>query len=602
MNAKPFLLILFSCVAGCGAKAGPAPHGSRSGQLLLDPTQFPGDDIGAQVNAACASANGQMVEVLIPAGSYCLQTQINPVSHCSIRGNSSADTSLNANYANCMALGANAAILVRGTVAAHVTDIRIGDLAVTNGTPLTYGAQRGMDGIRAEYCDRCNFQSLHVHSIAGYFAIVWKHATQIVVSGNTIDNFYYAGITGLTGSQYVWIQDNQVSGAVNRSGDNGLAYGIGAAGYEDDAGASGPFSEHVWITNNHVSDIPTWECYDTHGGFDQHFIGNYGSGCYFGLQAGTVLNAASAEGLDNLEIAGNHLDRGNGNANGYGIVVAGAGPANPATNTVVTNNVVSGYGSQIATTVGAITLMGTRNVQITDNQIPSYYQAAILFYANNWNTTVTGNIGGDLLGSLFPQYRCMIALDSIGNWGLSVDNNSAMPSSSDTTPFSFLCDGNKANQVSFGPNNHVPTPCGFWGDQFLPLCLTQLPSANDQQPLNFVPGDIGYAPNYQPAYTFAAPAGGNNGYYSLDSSSIIVTGDLDQGSAIVRNIKGGLGNMFWYYWLPTGMNVTVEGAGAASAGLAAQVLSNDGYTITLSALASATVHGANIRWQGGTVQ
>jgi hypothetical protein len=601
MPAKKALWLLLGLSVACGGKPTAFHSKALADVLVLDPSQFPGDDIGAQVNAACASANGQPAQVVIAAGSYCLQTQINPPSQCSISGAGSSATSLNANYAGCTQLGNNAVIGVRGNAATHVTDIRISDLALTNGTPSSSGAAGGRDGIRADYCDRCVFQSLYVHSIAGYFAIVWKHSTTIVASDNRVEDFYSGGITALTGSQYEWIENNQVKGAVNRTGDNGLAYGIGAAGYEDVAGQTGPFTRHAWITNNVVSDIPTWECYDTHGGYDQHFVGNQGSGCYFGLQAGTVVNQASADGLDTLEIAGNHFTRCDARANGYGIVLAGAGLANPVTNATVTQNVVSGYGSAESTQIGAITLMSTRATQITYNQIPAYYQSAILFYANNWNATVTGNVGGDLWGSKFPQYRCLIALDSIGNWGLRVDNNSSMPTSSDSAPFSLLCDGNKANHISVGPNNSFTVPCGpphFWGNEFLPLCLAQLPSSSSPWPLNFVPGDIGYTPDYQPMFVFSAPA---SGYYSMDTTSTIATGDLDAGSMTIGNLGGGLGGGFWYYWFPSGMNITVDGAGAAGAALDAQVVANDGTQLILDTAAATTVRGATIRWQGGAV-
>jgi hypothetical protein len=566
---------------------------------VLDPLQFAGADIGAQVNAACAAANGEPVEVVIPSGSYCLQTQISPPSHCSIRGTSSSDTILDANTDGCTALGTQAAIRLHGTATAHVTDVRISDLALTNGIPIPIGALTGMDGIRADYCDRCTFQSLFIHSIAGNFALVWKNSTYVLASDNRIENFFYAGITGLGGNQYEWIQNNQVSGAVNRSGDPALAYGIGAAGYEHQNEAAGPFTQHAWITNNIVSDIPTWECYDTHGGSDQHFIDNQGTGCYFGIQAGSVLNLQLADAvLDNVEIAGNQVDRAGAKANGYGIVVAGAGPANPVTNATVTGNAVRNYGSSVATSVGGITLQSTRNVQITNNQIGSYYQAAILLTADNWNTTIIGNTGGDLLGSAQSDYRCMIALDSIGNWGLHVDGNASMPSSSNTAPDNFFCDGNIANQVSFGPSNTATVLCSYPKNRFLPICLTTNPPSG--LPITFVPDEIGYADGFKPAYVFSAP-GAKTGYFSMDTTDLIATGNLTANSTTISGLGGGAAGQTWWDWFPVGMNITIAGVGDGGAPLAAQVIANDGNTITLDHAAKMSLNGAYITWQNGVV-
>src|SRR5262249_39791500 len=155
---------------------------------------------------------------------------------------------------------------------------------------------------------------------------------------NLIEDFYYAGITGLIGTQYEWIRNNEVRHAVNRTGDGGLAYGIGAAGVEDPSEQRGPVTQHPGIDNNIGVDIPTWECYDTHGGTDQHFTNNQGSGCYYGIQAGTVDSSSNQGALTNLEISGNRLDRCGARENGYGIVVAGAGVLDPVNDATVSDN------------------------------------------------------------------------------------------------------------------------------------------------------------------------------------------------------------------------------------------------------------------------
>jgi hypothetical protein len=202
----------------------------------------------------------------------------------------------------------------------------------------------------------------------------------------------------------------------------------------------------------------------------------------------------------------------------------------------------------------------------------------------------------------------MIALDSIGNWGIHVDKNSSSPTEPQNAPLSFLCDGAPANEVSFGPNNQVAMACaasGFFGNLFLPVCLTSLPSAH--QSVNFAPGDVGYsftpAIAYQPAYEFGPPIGGSStGYYSMDTTDVVAVGDIEAQSTTMTNLGGGIGAPFWFYWLPVGMNITVDGAGEGGGPLVAQVVSNDGHSITLDTPAKKGVQAQNIHWQSGTVQ
>jgi hypothetical protein len=593
------MLLLCVAVIGCAPKDQSEPAGAAVHPMALTVSQSGTMDIGAQINASCAIAVAEGIPVEIDAGEFCVQTQVNPISGCTIEGAGSSNTTLKANTDDCPGLGSIPLIHVAGTASARISNVTIRDLALRNGTPTASSPSQGMDGIRVDNCDDCTFQSLFIHDIAGYFGIIVKDSTYIVASNNRVASFDYAGIVALTGSQYVWFTDNDVSGAVNRTALDGHAYGIAISGYEA-PGITGPFTQHGWVINNIVSNIPTWECYDTHGGSDQHFINNKGSGCYFGIQSGTVDNSQYSV-LDDLEIAGNDLDRGDGRADGYGIVVAGASLSHPVTRARVIGNTVRNYGSSTSTEVGAITIYDTRDVTISDNSIPTYYQSAILLDQENWNVVLTGNVGGDVLGGKYAIADCMILLDNIGNWGLFVDQNASMPSRPELAPPSFLCNYYAANQVTIGPNNTATVPCAFWGTDYLPLCLNHLPSASDPWLLNFVDGDIGDSPDHQTKYVFHAPPDSTGGYYSMDTVHVIASGETTAGSATMTGLGGGLAGGVWFRWLPTGMNIVVDGAGVDGAPLRAQVKANDGETLTLSAPASISVPDAGIRWQGGSV-
>jgi hypothetical protein len=658
----------------CTADAGSylAPPGDVVVDLTLDGGMEPAD-FGPLVNSACAAGNGSQTEVLIPPGLHCVQTEINPTSNCWIHGKSRDSAAImvgNRPDLGCTGLGANRVFRVAGTPEGHVSNVEISDLIIVNGIPSSDGYDGGganglggdgLDGIRADYCDHCTFQGLFLDFIQGHFGIVWKNSTYVAARNNFIQNFYYQGIGELTGSQCEWIENNMVVDAVNRTGESGLAYGIGASGHEG-AKADGPYAQHAWITENLVSNVPTWECYDTHGGKDQHFVHNTGLGCYFGIQAGTGDGGSSFDKLDGVEITGNYLNRivGVGQPNGYGIVLAGGAVGTAVTGAVVTENTVIDYGSTPdagSEHVGAIHLVHTRGAQVTSNWIPRYYQSAINAYADNWNAVIGGNVAQDLMGSNVPARACAILVDAEGNWGLSVDANASLATSQSTAPFGFLCNQSLANHVSIGFSNLAALQDGgqdggafladggyFWASDFprdhpgygyLPVNLTQPPVATDRNcfggancPFNIAPGDfgydlayatLGYDPAASTAFQFGAPDGGAaTGYFSFDTTDTVSTGDLAAGSntitnlgALCSNLTGDADEMdggvhciapgqFWWYGLPVGMNVTVAGAGA-DGGLNAQILADDGKKVTLDTAATTPVTGAHITWQGGAV-
>jgi hypothetical protein len=596
-------------------------------------TDFPGSDIGAQVNAACASFGGALGIVDIPAGKYTLTTQIRPPSRCWIRGKGTHRTVLNANPGgnpNTGGLGVQQVFHVGDpSGASTVQNVRISNLAVTNGIPDPAGPWTGMDGIRADGCDGCTFDHLYIHSIQGAYGIVFKRSNDIYVADNVVTQFDMTGIMALSGSSNVWIQRNYVDTAMVQTNVAGNAYGIGIGDHED-VFLYDPFTDEGNVLNNEVRNIPSWECYDSHGGTNETFDGNFGQNCYFGMQLGTVTNdPLKYDVLSSAAVTNNYVDRGNGKPNGYGIVLAGSGTARLVRGALVQGNAVRGYGDTPCATgqgtgcppnqdasVGAITIYSTVDSRVLGNRIPTYYQAAITLGAQNWNAAVVGNWAGDSLGAAPGAASTMIFFTSIGNWGTLVDSNAMGPSSAAAAPATFLVNQYQANEISLGPNNsaalYASLSSAFSG--LLPVWWAQPYGL-----LNYQPNDVGYDPYPQLAYTFvvtgeagysaastvgAGGADGSKSYYSKDTTDVIAVGTIAAGAVAVTGLSGNAdicGSAdYWYYCLPPGMHVTIAPAtGTGGAPFAAKIVGNDGTQLTLDTPAPGDMTGATITYRDG---
>jgi hypothetical protein len=598
---------------------------------------FSGHDIGAKINAACASIEGPPRIVQVDAIHSTVTTPIRPTSGCWVRGSGMTRTLLQANTSgnpNSGGLGTQQVFRVGDpSGAVRVQNVRISNLAITNGIPDPNGIWSGMDAIRADGCDHCTFDHLSISSIQGNYGIVFKSSDDVYVSDNIITKFDSTGIMALSGSSKVWIERNFIDTAMVQTNAPANAYGIGI-GSEDTILNAG-FTDNGNVLNNEVRNIPSWECYDSHGGTNRTFDGNYGLNCYFGMQFGVVAKLDTAGGqkydvLSALVTTNNYVDRGNGLPNGYGVVLSGSGTGLMVKGALVQGNTARGYGGaacpsgsgpdcapNLLEPVGAITFYDTVDTQILDNRIPTYYQGAIELGAQNWNGAVLGNWAGDILGAVLPS-PTMILFGSIGNWGTLVDNNSMGPSSPALAPAHFLVNEYQANEISLGPNNSAalypfPPPSNAWSG-VVPVWWPQ-PSVL----LNYQPNDVGYFPYPQQAYPFAVPsesyysaattvgsggADGSKSYYSKDTTDVIATGSIANGSGVVTALSGNPqicnSAAYWYYCLPPGMHIVLTPAAGTGAPFAAKIIGNDGTQLTLDTTAPSDMPAATITYQDGT--
>src|SRR5262249_35404737 len=118
-------------------------------------------DMGARVNSCVATLGAAGGTITIPGQSFTVNTQIVLASNITLKGAGSTSTILSAGPS----LGANQVIRILGTASASVTNLKVTDLQVQNGTASTSAYTSGMDGIRADYCKNCTFENLDVNSI-----------------------------------------------------------------------------------------------------------------------------------------------------------------------------------------------------------------------------------------------------------------------------------------------------------------------------------------------------------------------------------------------------------------------------------------------------
>jgi len=214
------------------------------------------------------------------------------------------------------------------------------------------------------------------------------------IAGNEIHDMCYAGIEGLS-VQHGSITDNVVSNVSGRGSPGENAYGIVLSRYTDDSGEliSQPRSANVKVSNNRISDIPTWEGLDTHAGSHISFIGNTVSNSFYGISVGSSRAGGHAGYVYaplEITVFGNRLDSGVvDGSRGSGIPFTGT-PTEDATGTIAGNSIV-GYGNAATAADGAIRTYYTKGLAITDNVIVNPSPNGIAMVNGSSGTIITRN-------------------------------------------------------------------------------------------------------------------------------------------------------------------------------------------------------------------
>ncbi len=182
---------------------------------------------------------------------------------------------------------------------------------------------------------------------------------------------------------------------------------------------------HTKVLHNSIKNILYWNALDSHFGDDTVFEDNTVINSYVGLQAGMSGKFPGVDIQRNLKVIHNYFFHGTGAPNACGIVSHGP-PGDPVQNPLYEDNTLYGYGSTPTASgsgQGAICLTGTRDAKVIDNKFPQVYQAPLNLGVANWETTITGNVFGAILGGYSPHAEYAILEEGPAEWLGLIDNN-----------------------------------------------------------------------------------------------------------------------------------------------------------------------------------
>jgi hypothetical protein len=249
-----------------------------------------------------------------------------------------------------------------GASPAYINNINLNHLVISN---------FGLYGIEGLYIDGFHFDDNTISSIR-YAAILGISVSHGTIKGNNCENINTAGMVGV---------------------DNAYCYSVTRNTTDSGELTSQPNSDHVIISNNICSNVPTWECYDTHSGQYITFQDNIGTGSYFGINAGSSKDQSGTDTYspNGIIISGNTLESGNEGSGiaAYGIALQGASTTALATGTIGPNE-VSNFGNQTLATGAAVLIENTSGVAINGLSIFHPTPIGILFNGNNTGTVLGG--------------------------------------------------------------------------------------------------------------------------------------------------------------------------------------------------------------------
>lgn len=280
----------------------------------------------------------------------------------------------------------------------------------------------GMDGLRMDYCDECEADNNFLTQIAGVGGIIGKDNTDWGVFNNRSYLFADAGFVQLShyGATGAVFADNEADTSTAQFGGN--SFGIGACDWEDVPLAA---CTHTKVFHNTIKNILYWNALDSHFGDDTVFEDNVVINSHVGLQAGMSGKFPGVDIQRDLKVIHNYFFHGIGAPNGCGIVSHGP-VGDPVRDPLYKDNTIYGYGSTPTASgsgQGAICLTGTRGAKIIDNKFPQAYQTPIDLGVANWETAITGNLFGAILGGSSPLAEYAILEEGPAEWLGLIDYN-----------------------------------------------------------------------------------------------------------------------------------------------------------------------------------
>lgn len=236
-----------------------------------------------------------------------------------------------------------------------------------------------------------------------------------------VHDIYYAAIAGTscqdgTVDPRTWA-DN-VIGTPN-------AYGMIFTGTNSDSLVTNPRSKRI-IVSGRASNVPNWECFDTHAGEDITFLGVVGYKCKTGLLVGSAPNSSAVDTYAplNVSVVGGVLDSGvTDGSMTRGLVFQGVQGGELGTGSI-SGVTIKNYGVQSSIGGSGIYTYATEGLTITGNSIINPSSRGILVSAYSLGTVITGNTIKDVWSNTVGVGDAIGIITDGSNTTLTIAGNS----------------------------------------------------------------------------------------------------------------------------------------------------------------------------------
>ena len=538
--------------------------------------------IQSAIDAAGASGGGT---VYIPKGTYLIGTTLNLPSNVHVLGEGK-DVTILRDHEN---LGPNRIFFVQGTPENMVKNISFRGVTIQNGIATTDLYTSGKDGIRCEYVDGLTIEHCKITEIQGAFGIAVKYSKNILVQHCEFYRWTYSGMSVLVECENIKVLDNVFDCALSQN--TAQTYTLVTGGENLNEGQF--FLKNLWVERNIFRNNPQWEGIDSHGGENIWIRDNYIENCKVGIMCSVTGGYVTNPVLKNVFIENNTIYQGNGEDNQSGIVVSGDNTIPRLAEKIsIRGNKVVGFGGTDAITVGSITIYLAKNVLIEENEIDDFAQSAVTLYHTVWGAKILNNRFRNCRGGANQTVTAGITFAAYGIYDILIEGNSIGANIIAKRPKYFMrVAQNRIGAIQIRNNTVLDVETGlYYNDAALPVNKSATPTLVTQK---F--GDVIYKNTGNPGWYVSSPTVG----IGSQITDVIVTVNMTAGSnvaTIASNVTRSWND------LPPGMNVSIAGAGPSGGALNARIVDNDGTNLTLDAPASTTVSGANLTYQGLTLQ
>jgi len=321
-----------------------------------------------------------------------------------------------------------------------------------SGSPIsTFKAISVIGADKDNYLSNIRVSNCYVYSYAGY-GVYGEFVEDLTINNCTFTDFGFMGVGILSGTN---VKCDSLTISDGGTGISGRTYGVAFTRREEDSITDYPRSIDCSVTNSHISNCPTWEALDTHGGESCKFINNIIRGCPIGISIAGADDSVGVETFPALkcEVSNNTVYGVSGSSNGIVVTGASTGYLDQC---VINGNTLIESGDDGNNLSGAINIgTYTYGVVISNNTLKDSYAHAIKLSSYNKGFAITGNTIIDTQDSSYSA-TAGISIRSTNNEGV-ISGNSIFATGASLNTYTSVrgisCDS-YTNVIALGNNSN----------------------------------------------------------------------------------------------------------------------------------------------------